>query len=101
MNECKPLLPGMLPNPIELRIDDESVDFTQAKEAAEQAAKSKTNSPMLLAWFNSLTGRFSPDVICCGETKPTWLVYAESRGADLSVSVNNGDFVFVFMSLPE
>jgi hypothetical protein len=51
---------------------------------------------MLLAWFDRKSGTFSPDVICCGDTKPSWLVYADSRGADISVDVNDLDYVFVY-----
>jgi hypothetical protein len=98
MATCKELSPGMLPNPIDLETDDKRVDFMQAKRIAEDQARSKASDPMLLAWYNGETGQFSPDVICCGEEKPTWLVYAESRGGDLSIRINDGQYVFVFRS---
>jgi hypothetical protein len=51
---------------------------------------------MLLAWYNGRTGEFSPKVTCCGEDKPTWLIYAESRGGDLVIDINDEAYVFVY-----
>lgn len=98
MNECTILSKGMLPNPIEITIDQRPVDFKAAKSVADDKAREVGSDPMLLAWFDGSTGRFSPNVTCCGDDKPTWLVYAESRGGNLSVYVNNGEYVFVYSS---
>jgi hypothetical protein len=51
---------------------------------------------MLLAWFDRQAGRYSPNIICCGEDKPTWLTYAESRGGDLVIDLNGEEYVFVY-----
>jgi hypothetical protein len=51
---------------------------------------------MLLAWFDRKSRTFAPDVICCDREKPSWLVYAESRGADIAVDVNNLDYIFLY-----
>jgi hypothetical protein len=44
---------------------------------------------------------FSKAIICCGTEKPVWLVHAESRGADISVDINNEDYVFVYKAIGE
>jgi hypothetical protein len=36
----------------------------------------------------------------CGKTKdPPWIVYARARGANLTVDINQGDYVFMFLKL--
>ncbi|MFA6221242.1 MAG: AF1514 family protein [Desulfomonilaceae bacterium] len=96
MVDCKYITRDMLTNPVSVRIDDRPADFPSAKSLADQKAKELSSDPMLLAWFDRKKGTFSPDVICCGDTKPSWLVYADSRGADISVDVNDLDYVFVY-----
>lgn len=51
---------------------------------------------MLLAWYEQEGGRFSPCVECCGEDEPAWVVYAKSRGGQLQVEVNKGEYIFIF-----
>jgi hypothetical protein len=71
-------------------------DFSEAKHMADRAAWDSGSDPMLLAWFVKQTGEHSPRVECCGEEKPAWQVYAESRGGNLTVRVNDGAYVFVY-----
>ncbi|MBC7359518.1 MAG: AF1514 family protein [Desulfacinum sp.] len=72
------------------------LDYESAQRLADAEAARRDPDPMLLAWYDRRAGRFSPNVECCDETKPAWLVYAESRGADLTVTVNGLDYVFVY-----
>jgi hypothetical protein len=71
-------------------------DFSEAKRMADRTARDSGRDPMLLAWFVEETGDHSPRVECCGEEKPAWLVYAESRGGNLTVDVNDGAYIFVY-----
>lgn len=96
MFDCKFVTKEMLPDPIEVRTEGSSLTFYDAKAIADQRAKEMTTDPVLLSWFDKQSGRFAPDVICCGTEKPTWLVYAESRGGKIAVDINNEDFVFVY-----
>jgi hypothetical protein len=86
----------MLRDPVDLRVDDPALDFPRARLHADRRAGELCDYPMLLAWFDRKTGRFSPDLVCCGEDKPTWLLYAESRGGDLVIDINREEFVFVY-----
>ncbi len=96
MGACPAFSLEMLPNRVDVSVEDRTLDFSAARAAAQDAALTRASEPLLLAWLDAASGRFSPNVTCCGEDKPTWLVYAESRGGDLSISVNDGRFVFVF-----
>lgn len=96
MAECPVLRKDMLRNPVLVRVADEGLDFVKAKEVADREAGKRSRDPMLLAWYDGRTGRFSPQVTCCGEDKPAWLVFAESRGGDTVIDINDEAYVFVY-----
>ncbi len=98
MPECIPLSREMLKNPIEVRVPG-PLDFAQARNLARQKAAAVCGEPMLLAWFDRVRGAFSPNITCCREDKPSWLTYAESRGGDIVICINDLDYVFVFRGL--
>ncbi len=96
MNSCKQLSKEHLRSAICVNERGADLDLRAAKAMAEKIAKTKVPDPMLLAWYERKTGRFSPPVECCGEEKPSWLIYAESRGGDIIVNINDLEYVFVF-----
>ncbi len=95
MPECIPLTREMLQNPMEIRVT-EPLDFQQAKDLAQQRAGEVCEAPLLLAWFDRARGQYSPNIPCCREDKPSWLNYAESRGGNIVICINDLDYVFVF-----
>ena len=95
MPECVPLTREMLKDPIEIQVAG-GLDFQQAKHLASHRAAEIGAEPMLLAWFDRTRGVFSPNLTCCREDKPSWLTYAESRGGDIVISINDLEYVFVF-----
>ncbi|MGB6066094.1 MAG: AF1514 family protein [Desulfomonilaceae bacterium] len=101
MMDCRYVTEHMLSHPVVVRVHDKLLDFMSAKALADHKARELSSDPMLLAWFDKKNGKFSPDVVCCGTDKPTWLIYAESRGADISVDINNEEFVFVYKGAEE
>jgi len=78
----------------------ENPDFSTAFKVANDVAKSKHEEAMMIAWYDSLRDTFSPNVECCSEEMPGWLVYAKSRGGNFIASINDETFVFVFL-VPE
>ncbi len=97
MTRCPvPLTREMLANPVDVRLEDPALDFSRARQAADQQARELCEQPMLLAWFDARAERFSPNIVCCGEDKPTWLIYAENRGGDLVIDINQEEYVFVY-----
>ena len=96
MAGCIPLSREMLIDPIDVDIADAPLDFARARALAEARARQEAADPMLLAWYDRETGRFSPQVTCCGDDKPAWLIYAESRGGDLVIDINREAYVFVY-----
>ncbi len=83
---------------IELKSDSPDLDFAQARDLAKQKAKAICADPMLLSWYQGKTGRSYPNLECGRADKPAWMVYAESRGGDLTIDINEGQFVFIYLS---
>lgn len=96
MRDCVVLRRKMLKDPIQLSVAEKPLDFAQARALADRRAAEDGGEPMLMAWYNGGTGQFSPQVTCCGDDKPAWLTYAESRGADLVIDINEEAYVFVY-----
>ncbi len=48
---------------------------------------------------NGKTGSFYPNFECGGSQKFAWKVFAEARGGDLTIDLNNGEFVFIYLKL--
>lgn len=84
---------------IKIKLDHPNLDFVQAREIARQKAKETCADPMLLSWYQGKTGESYPNLECGPGDKPTWIVFAESRGGDLTVDINAGEFVFIFLSM--
>ncbi len=80
-----------------LQSGDPDLAFTAAKDLAKQTAQERSRDAMLLSWYNRKTGDFYPRYDCGGQDQPAWVIFAESRGANLTVDVDNGDYVFMFL----
>ncbi len=99
MISCSELTRDMLPNRVPVHGDKEA-DFQKARKLAEKEAQRRMTDPMLLGWHDRRSGAFSPQVECCSEEKPGWVVYAETRGGKLTVDVNDGDYYFIYGDFP-
>ncbi len=79
---------------------EKNLDFVKAKELAKAKAREFCRDPMLLSWYNGHTGESYPDLACGRFDKPAWIVFAESRGGDLTIDVDDGGYVFIYLPLP-
>jgi len=84
---------------IDLEIGQPDLDFDSAKDAAKQKAREICADPMLLSWYQGQTGESYPNLECGPGDKPAWIVYAEARGGDLTIDINRGQYVFIYLSL--
>ncbi len=84
---------------IEIRVLNREITFDDAKSLAEAVARLYSDDAMILAWYDKNNDRFFPQVTCCdcGDGRPTWEIYADSRGAKVKVIVNDGRYVFLFL----
>ena len=89
-------LPGTV---IQIRADSGDLDFTSAKNLAKQKAATLCTDPMLLSWYQGRTGESYPNLECGRDDTPAWILYAVSRNGDISININDGEYIFIFLSL--
>jgi len=82
---------------VEVTMDEAEPDYPAAKETAKRRAREIDPGAMLLSWYSGLTGDHHPKISCGSDPRPPWIVWAASRGANLTVSVNRGAWVFYFL----
>jgi len=82
-------------------VDDPELNFQQAKDIAKKIAQKKCNNCMILSWKNGKTGEFYPTRECGTQKKPAWIYYAQARGANLTIDINNGDYVFMILTMED
>lgn len=99
MDLLKPKIKAYPGSHIKLKIDNPDLDFAEAKDMARQKAKEICDDPMLLSWYQHKTGESYPNLECGPGDKPAWIVYAESRGGDLTIDINDGEYVFIYLSI--
>ena len=84
---------------VDLQVEDTDIDFEKAKGLAKQKAGEMHGEAMLLSWHNSQSGEYYPTYECGGSEQPAWILYAESRGANLTIRINGGIYTFMFIGL--
>jgi len=84
---------------VPITVDEKDLDLSTAKDMAKEKAKEFCDDPMLLAWYQGKTKEGFPNFECGKGDKPPWIIYAESRGGDLTVNINDGEYIFIYLSL--
>ena len=92
-------LNGFTGNHIRLTIDNKDLGYDDAHDLAKHKAKELTSDPMLLSWYCGKTGDYYPKTECGRSDKPAWIVFAESRGADIAININDGEYIFLYLSV--
>ncbi len=90
---------GFKGNHIKLSVDDDDLGIASATDIAKKKAKQLSDDPMLLSWYCGKTGEYYPKTECGSSGKPPWIIFAESRGADIAININDGEYIFLFLSL--
>jgi hypothetical protein len=99
MKLLKPKIKDYPGRHIELSSNSPDLAFEEAKDLAKQKAKETCADPMLLSWYQGQTGESYPNLECGPGDKPAWIVYAESRGGDLTIDINDGQYVFIYLAI--
>lgn len=84
---------------VKLTIDDPELDFDTARSQAKAKALEINRNAMQLAWFNRETGQGFPDYDCGPGDRPPWRVFADARGGNLTIDVNDGAFIFIYLTM--
>ena len=82
---------------IRILTETSDLDFETARGLAKQKAKELCADPMLLSWYQGKTGKSYPNLECGRDDKPAWIIYAVSRNGDLTIDINEGDYIFIFL----
>jgi hypothetical protein len=82
-----------------LTVSEPDLDFARAKEIATQEARSRASNSMLLSWNDRKRGKSYPHFECGSRQRPAWVVFAESRGGNLTVDINDGEYTFIYLML--
>ncbi len=82
-----------------LTVENPDLSLKEAGDLARAKAREISEDAMMLSWYNGKTGEFFPDYDCGGSSEPPWRVFAKSRGGNLTVDINDGEFVFIFLKI--
>ena len=82
---------------VTLHVDDPDMDLTAASHMAKTKARDLDSNAMMLSYHSGKTGEFWPAYDCGGNDRPPWIVFAESRGYNLKIDINDGDFEFFYL----
>lgn len=84
---------------VKLTIDEANLDFNTACQRAKAKALEINSNAMQLAWYNGQTDQGFPDYECGPGDRPPWQVFADSRGANLTIDINQGTFLFFYLTM--
>ncbi|MGD2096913.1 MAG: AF1514 family protein [Desulfobacterales bacterium] len=98
METIKPQIEDYPGEHIALKVDHPDMDFAEAKDLARKKALEMCADPMLLSWYQGKTGKSYPNLECGPGDRPAWIVYAASRGGNLTIDINSGQYVFIYLS---
>jgi hypothetical protein len=84
---------------VNLEINDPDLDLGGASTIAKTNARSINTNAMMLSYHSAKTGEFWPHYECGGGDRPPWVVFAEARGYNLKIDINNGEFEFYYVRL--
>lgn len=84
---------------LNLRVDDPDLDLAGASALAREKARAINRDAMLLSWHSGKTGAFRPQIECGTGGRAPWIVFAEARGCNLRIDINDGEFVFYYLRL--
>jgi len=82
----------------QMAIADSAMPFAEVSAQVKQRARQINKDAMMLSWYNGRTGKGYPDYDC-GNERPFWEMFADSRGCNLKIIVNDGDYVFYYLKL--
>ena len=90
---------GFKGNHVKLSVNNQDLDIASAMDIDKQKAKELSDDPMVLSWYCGKTGEYYPKAECGRTDKPAWIIFAESRGADIAININDGEYIFLCLSL--
>lgn len=82
---------------VNMNVEDMDLDLAAASAMAKAKARDMDSNAMMLSYHSGKTGEFWPKNECGGGGRPPWIVFAESRGYNLKIDINDGDYEFFYL----
>ena len=84
---------------VTITVKDPNLDLSSASAMAKEKARDMDKNAMMLSYHSTKTGEYWPRHDCGSNDRPPWLVFAESRGYNLKIDINDGEFEFFYLRL--
>ncbi len=84
---------------IAIQVHDEHLNLETASAIAKERARAMDPNAMMLSYHSGKTGEFWPAYECGGGGRPPWIVFAEARGYNLLIDINEGEFEFFYLRI--
>ena len=82
---------------VNVYVEDPNLDLATASQMAKTRARDIDSNAMMLSYHSGKTGEFWPNYECGGGGRPPWIVFAEARGYNLKIDINDGDYEFFYL----
>jgi hypothetical protein len=82
---------------VSLTVEDPALDLATASSMAKAKARELDSNAMMLSYHSGKTGEFWPNYECGGGGRPPWIVFAEARGYNLKIDINDGEYEFFYV----
>ena len=82
---------------VAMNVEDTDLDLATASAMAKAKARGMDSNAMMLSYHSGKTGEFWPKYECGGGGRPPWIVFAEARGYNLKIDINNGEYEFFYL----
>jgi len=79
-------------------LQEPGMPFADVSAQVKTRAREINKDAMMLSWYNDHLGEGYPNYECTHE-KPFWEMFAESRGYNLKIVVNEGEYIFFYLKL--
>ncbi|MFO7712922.1 AF1514 family protein [Desulfosarcina sp.] len=82
---------------VSMQVDNPDLDLAAARTLAKARARDMDGNAMMLSYHSGKTGESWPSDACGGSGRPPWIVFAEARGYNLKIDINNGEYEFFYL----
>lgn len=83
---------------VHMTLAENDLPFAEVSARAKQTAREINKDAMMLSWYDRRRGEGYPNYECSSD-RPFWEMFAESRGCNLEIVVNDGAYIFYYLKL--